>query len=289
MKPTTRFSQNFLYSSNFVKSLIEKTGIDLQDVVYDIGAGKGIITDVLAQKAHTVIAIEIDPRLVAKLRRTFQHRPNIIVHEANVLNFIFPQTPYKVFASIPYNLSADILHRLLDSNNPPTECYLIVQKEFAKKLISKEGGYNSQLAIVLGVRFHITILEKIHPSNFYPRPRVESVLLAISERSRPLVESSDLTLFRNFIMFAYNNFRLTVAKTLYPIFNNVEFTEIANKLDFQPNVTPSQLHLNQWVYLFTIALNERKKLEKITNNYEAILSNKHSKRTKMNRISKKLK
>jgi 16S rRNA A1518/A1519 N6-dimethyltransferase RsmA/KsgA/DIM1 with predicted DNA glycosylase/AP lyase activity len=280
MKPTIHFSQNFLRSPNLVKKLLEKTNITPQDVVYDIGAGKGVIADVLAFKAHTVIAIEIDPKLTKELRSKFQHYSNVIVFQGDILTFDLPQTPYKIFAGIPYNLSADILHKIVSAKNPPLSSYLIVQQEFAEKVIPSNEN-NSQLSILLGIQFEAHILHYLRPGDFYPRPRVKSVLLEITKLSQPLI-LADQQLFRDFVIFTFNSFKPTIFQSLEPVLGG-EFIRIAKNLGFATDTTPKQLNLKQWIGLFNHSLKNRQKLEKLVSNYEQEFKALHKKRTKIHR------
>jgi 23S rRNA (adenine-N6)-dimethyltransferase len=284
MKPTLRFSQNFLHSPQFVKSLLAKTDITDKDTVYDIGAGKGIVTSALASKCHTVIAVEADQRLVATLQKNLQDYSNVLVYQGSFLDLPLPQTPYKVFANIPFNLSADILHKLVEAPNPPVATYLVVQKEFAQKLLSG-GSYTSQLAVLLGVQFEVRIVEEISSTNFYPVPKVTSVFVEILYRQSPLVPAPDLQLFRNFVMYTYNSFKPVIYEALSSIFNRREFAQVAKDIRFSAGSKPSQLDLRQWLDLFAYAVKKRQKLEQLVHNYEELLDKKHAKRTKQHRTS----
>lgn len=283
MKRPIRFSQNFLRSPTLVKSLLAQTNITPKDAVYDIGAGKGIIASALASKCHTVIAVEADHTLVGVLRKNLKGYPNILVYEGDFLNVPLPETPYKVFASIPYNMSADILHKLIDGSNPPISSYLIVQKEFAQKLSSGRKAYNSQLAVLIGVQYKVRIIEEINPDNFYPVPGVASVFMEILQRQSPLLPIKDLLLFRNFVIYAYNAFKPMVSEALLPVFTKAEFAQVSKSLEFSMNATPAQLNLQQWLSLIELAVKKRQKLEHLVHNYEELLTNKHATRTKIHR------
>jgi 23S rRNA (adenine-N6)-dimethyltransferase len=103
------------------------------DVVYEIGPGRGIITAELAQVARKVIAVEKDPHLVGQLCQRFQNVKNIEIIRNDFLRYHIPEGKYKVFASIPYNITADIVRKLLYMPPVPSEVYLIMQKEAAEK------------------------------------------------------------------------------------------------------------------------------------------------------------
>lgn len=276
-----KFAQNFLQDPALIKHLVAKTTIGSEDTVYDIGAGKGAITKVLAPACHQVIAVELDPVLAIELRQSVKPLANVTVRAGDFLDMRLPSTPYKVFANIPFNRSADMLHKLVDGPHPPKAAYLIVQKEFANKLISGSGHYNSQLAIRLGVTFAVRIVAKIDRRAFLPRPRVDAALLEILLRPEPLV--NDVQPFRDFIAYAYNAFKPTLSETLKPLFSSQEFEQLAKRLQFLPTATPTQLHLEQWIQVFNEALKNKSRLARLVAGHERTLAAKHYKRVKLNR------
>ncbi len=283
MEKTTRFSQNFLRDPHLVKTLLSKTNIRQGDTVYDIGGGKGIIAAALSEICLAVVSVEIDPRLVNKLYKNLQNRPNVLIYEADFLDMALPRSPYKVFANIPFNLSNDIVRKLTTAKHPPRTSYLIVQKEFADKLISKPNHYNSLLSVLLGVRFDVSIVESLRPTDFYPRPSVATVLVEISIRSENLVADKHQALFRDFVMYAYNAFLPSIATSFSGLFTNREFSRIAKELEFAIDAKPSQLHLEQWLSLFSYAMQKRTNLEALVKGYESIVEQRHPNRTKLHR------
>lgn len=282
MDKLTRFSQNFLRDPQLVQTLLAKTNIKPTDTVYDIGGGKGIITSVLAEKCRTVISIEIDPHLVRSLRERIRAYSNVIVYKTDFLQLPLPQTPYKIFANIPFNLSADILRKLTTADCPPSTSYIIVQREFAYKLIP-EPGNSSQLSILLGVQFAIQIVCNVQPADFYPRPKVAAMLIELKFRAAPLITPKDVQLFRDFVIYVYNAHQPTIVAALPLLFSPTEFSRIAGELKFSLTATPTQLDLRQWVGLFKAALQKRSALKTLVNGHERLLDQKHSKRTKIHR------
>jgi 23S rRNA (adenine-N6)-dimethyltransferase len=175
-------SQNFLRSPALVKELIGHTNIKKTDVVFDIGAGSGVITSVLAQKAARVVAIEIDERFIPKLHANLQKYDNVEIVCADVLVFQFPDEPYKIFANIPFSLSSPIVTYLFNTPTPPRAAYLIVQEQFARRLIPGKNGHVSQLGAMLAAKFDMRIRRHMRPTDFYPRPHVPTVLLEMRYR-----------------------------------------------------------------------------------------------------------
>ena len=142
-------SQNFLKSSGFVNSLIERTSINSGDLVVEIGPGKGIITAELAKKAGMVIGVEYDPNFARNLKARFSGYPNVEIVESDFLTWTLPNKPYKVLANIPFNMTADIVSKLLSGENSPEATYLIMQDKAAERFMGPPFGPNSQASILL--------------------------------------------------------------------------------------------------------------------------------------------
>src|SRR5690349_18944670 len=129
------YAQNFLKSRCLVDRLLDTCAIGPDDIVYEIGPGKGIITERLAQRCRQVITIEKDPLLVAALRSRFARTANVRLHEGDFLDYRLPGGHYKVFASIPFNITSAIVTRLTTAPVPPDDTYLIMQKEAAERFL----------------------------------------------------------------------------------------------------------------------------------------------------------
>jgi 23S rRNA (adenine-N6)-dimethyltransferase len=96
-----KHSQNFLHSSNLVSQLLKKSSIRPEDVVYEIGPGKAIITLELAKQAKLVVAIEADDRLYSEAKARLQEVSNVVLHHADFLQYSLPKNEYKIFSNIP--------------------------------------------------------------------------------------------------------------------------------------------------------------------------------------------
>jgi len=238
MKRLSTFSQNFLRNPRFVKELIGHTSIKASDTVYDIGAGSGVITLALAQKCHSVVAVEIDPRIIKTLQANMQPYPNVTIHHADILTMPLPHTPYKVFANIPFSLSAHIVHKLTETPNPPEAAYLIVQKEFANKLLPESAGFTNQLGVTLGVNFAVRIRRHLKPTDFQPVPRIAPVLMEITKHPTPLVPATQQPMFNQFVTQCFTDPR--------------KFAKVPiQKAGLPAYVRASQLKVSDWVKLFT--------------------------------------
>jgi 16S rRNA A1518/A1519 N6-dimethyltransferase RsmA/KsgA/DIM1 with predicted DNA glycosylase/AP lyase activity len=176
-------SQNFLRSPAFAKELIGHTNIKKTDTVFDIGAGSGVVSSALAKKVAQVVAIEVDERLIPTLHKNLDGFDNVQIVHADALTFAFPlDEPYKIFANIPFNLSSPLVRRFCELPFPPQAVYIIVQEQFARRLMPDIHGRVGEVGTLAGEVFTLRIRRRLRPEDFYPRPHVPTVLLEMLKR-----------------------------------------------------------------------------------------------------------
>ena len=146
----------------------------------EIGAGSGVITSALARRAAKVVALEPDHETYKKLSKNLKRQSlnNVEVLEEDFLNFDLERFPkgYKVFSNPPFHISSKIVHKLIESKNPPEAFYLILQKQFALKLLNTDRHYTSQLGKELIETYATKIRYPLKPTDFTPPPAVPTVL-----------------------------------------------------------------------------------------------------------------
>lgn len=255
------YSQNFIRDARLVKKLVMQSSINKDDIVVEIGAGNGIITNQLSLVCGEVIALEKDQNLYRKLVERFRDYKNVKCVLADFLTYELPDKEYKIFSNIPFSSSADIVKKITTSKNPPVEAYLIVQYEFAKKYIGKPiAKINSQISILLKPWFDISLFYKFRREDFYPKPGVDTVMIKIQKIEEPLIKSVDI--YRDFVVYAFTQFRSNIAESLSQIMSK---RQIEN-LDFYHKAKPSELHFLNWVDIFNSFIvssseNQKKKIQ----------------------------
>ena len=158
--------------------LVGHSNIKKRDLVLDIGAGSGVITFALSKKCREVWAIEPDHETAEKLRKNLEKYgiENVKVFEQDFLGMELPSEPYKVFSNPPFHLSSEIVHKLLEAKNQPESFYLILQKQFALKLLNTDRHYTSQLGEALIKEYQTKIKYPLKATDFTPPPAVPTVL-----------------------------------------------------------------------------------------------------------------
>lgn len=173
-----QLSQHFLKNPRFALMLVGHSNIKKRDLVLDIGAGSGVITFALSKKAREVWAIEPDHETAEKLRENLKKFKieNAKIIEEDFLTMKLPKEPYKVFSNPPFHLSSEIVRKLLEGENSPESFYLILQKQFALKLLNTDRHYTSQLGQKLIKEYQTKIKYPLKPTDFTPPPAVPTVL-----------------------------------------------------------------------------------------------------------------
>lgn len=245
MKRLANYSQYFLRSPQLIKELVGHSSVSRHDVVYDIGAGSGAISSVLAERAKSVVAVEFEPRMASKLRSNMEQYSNVTVYQGDFLSMPLPKTAYKVFANIPFHLSSPIVRRLTQAEYPPEAIYLVVQKQFANKLLPSSDRFTGQLGMMVGPEFAVRIRRRLLRTDFFPHPNVDTVLLEMLHRPEPLIERTRMDEYRQFVEDCFSTPR---------IFAKAPRSAIGLPVD----IKPSQMKLVQWVALFQATIDRSK-------------------------------
>ncbi|MDE6129214.1 MAG: rRNA adenine N(6)-methyltransferase family protein, partial [Lachnospiraceae bacterium] len=129
-------SQNFITDRKLLHRLVQLGGIGKSDTIFEIGTGKGHLTETLCQKGGFVYSIEIDAKLADYARTKLSHLSNIKLICGDFLKYSLPaKGNYKVFANIPYFITTQIMEKLTNTMNPPTDIWLIMEKGAAKRFM----------------------------------------------------------------------------------------------------------------------------------------------------------
>lgn len=237
MKRLAHYSQYFLRNPSLIKELLGHTSINRHDTVYDIGAGSGVLSSVLAGRCRSVVAIEFEPRMAIKLRANMAKYPNVTVYEGDFLTMLIPDIPYKIFANIPFHLSSQIVRNITESENPPVAAYVIVQKQFASKLLPDSERFTGQLGMLIGPAFAVRIRRALRRTDFWPHPNVDTVFLEIIRRDEALIPKENMPAYRQFITDCFSDPKVFAKMPI-------------KSVGLSPDVKPSQMKLAQWIELF---------------------------------------
>jgi len=191
MKAKKSLGQNFLKNKSVVKDIVRASDLKKEDVVLEIGPGKGILTIELLKSSSNVIAIEKDDDLYEYLKEKFSdevrgEKLNLI--HGDILKEELPEIKnYKLIANIPYNITGQILKKFLSGKNQPKLIALLIQKEVAERIVAKDGK-ESILSMSVKAYGQPKFIKKVKAENFSPKPRVDSAILLIENISKDFFE-----------------------------------------------------------------------------------------------------
>ncbi len=209
--------QHFLTDENIASKIADTLSYSGYDKILEIGPGMGVLTKYLLQKGVEVHVIEIDPESVEYLESNYLHLRGRI-HEKDFLKHdlsqIFKQEQFAIIGNFPYNISTQIVFKVLQLRDQIPEFSGMFQKEVAKRICEKEGNKTYGILSVLVQAFYeAEYLFTVPPSVFNPPPKVDSGVLRLSRKENFLLPCNEKLFFR-IVKTAFNQRRKTLRNSL---------------------------------------------------------------------------
>lgn len=223
-RPRKRFGQNFLQDHSVVEKILQAAELSTASHVLEIGPGLGALTGGLLERARELTVMEVDRDLAAALRR--QEEPRLRVLEGDCLELdwtaLLADPPYTLVANLPYNISSQVLFKVLDHRQLFSRLVLMFQKEVGDRLCAVAGSSEyGILSVLCQLWFDIRRVTIVPPGAFYPPPRVRSVVLEFRALAAPRVPVADEHRFRKVVKGAFGQRRKTLRNALagagYPL------------------------------------------------------------------------
>src|SRR5258708_3512832 len=241
-------TQNFLRDPRLAEHLVRRSGISSGDVVYDLGAGTGVLTAALAQRATRVVGLEADPALVERLRIRFKDQTNVVVRQADIRSYPLPRAEHVVFASPPFDITADLVRKLTTAPVPPRDAYLVLQREAAERYTGSPR--QTLAALQIAPWFSIDVLHRFHRTDFAPAPAVDIVLVQIHKRGPPLVRAAAARSYRDLIAATFTTWRPSVGESLSFVIGPRPAARLLLAAGIDPGSRPSAIPFTAWLTLY---------------------------------------
>jgi 16S rRNA (adenine1518-N6/adenine1519-N6)-dimethyltransferase len=258
IKPKKSLGQNFLIDKNIQNKIVRACGLSQDDIVLEIGAGRGDLTAVLAGNAKKVYALEIDRRLCSLLEQGLMAYDNCQVIKSDILKFDLVKFLHenkikqkiKVIGNIPYYISSPIIEYLIGCRQMISSVFMTVQKEFGRRARAHPGSkeYGS-FSCFVQYYAECIILFEISRSCFRPAPNVDSCFLSLFFREHPAVRVADEAAFFKLIRTAFNQRRKTLRNSLDGLLNKDQLVDFFQATGIDKNVRPEELSLVQFADL----------------------------------------
>ena len=241
--------QHFLAGGWLAAELVEQAGVGAGDLVVEIGAGTGVLTEALARRAGRVVAVEYDPRLAERARARLAGYPNVRVLTADARTLRPPPAPFRVVANLPFGATAVMLRRLLgDPRNRLERADLILQEEAARRYAAVRPG--SPETIRWGTVYELRTGRRLGPGCFRPPPRVGAAVLVARRRRPPLVPATAQARFAALLRQGFRHPGLPLRRGLVPPLTYRQLRRLAADLGFPLDARPGDLDAAQWARVF---------------------------------------
>ncbi|MGH7234522.1 MAG: 16S rRNA (adenine(1518)-N(6)/adenine(1519)-N(6))-dimethyltransferase RsmA [Candidatus Saccharimonadales bacterium] len=258
--PNKDLGQHWLNDSDSLRAICKLAELGAQDTVLEIGPGLGSLTSLLLEEVALVVAVEIDKNIVRKLAQQFSNTPKLELINSDIRHFDLTQLPkgYKVVANIPYYLSGFLIRYLSESDNPPSLCVLLVQKEVAERLSARPGKL-SVLAVTAQAYWEVSVGPVIKAELFSPPPKVDSQVVCLKRRLSTSIPHNLSQQFFRLVNAGFSQRRKTIANSLgFGLKTDKATVEGFLKLaGINPVRRPQDLSLEEWAELTLIAFTSK--------------------------------
>ncbi|MBU0671285.1 ribosomal RNA small subunit methyltransferase A [Patescibacteria group bacterium] len=254
IQPKRDFGQNFLIDQNIINKIIKTADLQKNDVVLEIGAGFGNLTQALSENCEKVIAVEPDNEIFPVLENLSKANPNIIPIKKGIFDVDFSAIPeikagkYKIVANLPYQITSHVFRTFLEHGPQPKAITVMIQKEVAERIMAKVGQKN---LLALSIEFYSDpeIAFKVSRSCFYPQPKVDSAVVHLPKIGKK--HDIDEKRFFQVLKIGFSSKRKTLVNNLRNglKLDKNELIIIFNKQALKENIRPQELDLEQWVKL----------------------------------------
>lgn len=252
MKAKKSLGQHWLNDPSSLQAIVDAADLQKNDVILEIGPGQGSLTQLIAQKAKKVTAVETDNDLIVLLQEKFNRSKNVEIIHSDILKFDLTKLEknYKVIANIPYYLTGKILKILSESKNPPAAMALLVQKEVAQRITAGEGDM-SILAFCIQYFYQASYLHTIDKQLFTPSPKVDSAVVKLTKLPNPRFDADKDKLFK-LAKFGFSQRRKTLKNNLLAGINanGLTIKKLLDNSKINSKARAQELSFKQWEILY---------------------------------------
>jgi len=228
-----KWGQNFLTDTNLLDRIVRTVDPQKTDSILEIGPGDGSLTEKIFPNVNEMAAIEIDPLLIKHLSIRSDLKGLHIIQGDVLLQDIddIPiSNPVRVVGNIPYNITSPIIFWLIEQLDYWGDAFIMMQKEVGERLTAKVGTKSySRLSVAVGVYLNVELCFTISPDVFYPKPKVDSVIIRFTKKANPIVPDDQYIKFNKIVRAAFSMRRKMLRNSLA----GFDFTEkIKDEIDF---------------------------------------------------------
>lgn len=246
VKPKKHLGQHFLTDKNIANKIVDALELNDSKSLLEIGPGKGVLSKIVLDKGiKNFYVVDVDAELIQYLESNFPEMGNNIIHADFLKEDIFKQLekPISILGNLPYNISSQIMFKILENRSCITEVVCMVQKEVADRYVSKPNTkVYGKLSVLLQAFYNIEYLFSVSNKVFNPQPKVKSAVIRLTRKDDYILNCPE-NLFFKVVKTGFGKRRKTLRNSL-KTFNleRIKENEIFNK-------RPEQLNVNEFVHL----------------------------------------
>ncbi len=243
LKLNTDLGQHYLVDESVLEAIVESGKAAAGDLIVEVGAGIGVLTEALLDAGARVRAIEFDARVIPLLSafvKAGERGSALEIVEGNALHVDFPTEPYKIVANIPYHITSPLLrHVFLESPKAPSLMTLLIQREVAERICDEDD--RGLLTVVVSLFGKPSIVRHVPPSAFLPPPKVDSSVLHIDCFEKPLADEPTIDRLLKLLKIGFGQKRKMLR-------NTIDVALLAS-VGIDPTRRPQTLSTDEWIAL----------------------------------------
>jgi len=239
-QPRKRFGQNFLIDDQIINRIVSTISPKKSDDIVEIGPGKGALTFPLLEHLDKLSVIEIDRDLISFLKSKKQDK--LTIYEADALKFDYGliSNNLRIVGNLPYNISSPLLFHLLSSKNQIIDMTFMLQKEVVDRIVAKHGSKTyGRLSVMIQTFFEVESMFIVPKESFDPQPKIESAILYLKTRTKPLTEN--IKLLEKIVKISFSQRRKTLKNCLKSILSQeqtkIDLSQRAEMLNVENFIT----------------------------------------------------
>jgi len=252
-KAKKKLGQHFLIDKNIIRKIVEVFSPAENDLIVEIGPGKGALTEELIKHSKNLILVEIDSELISELEQKF---PEIKIINKDILECDFSKdffsSNFRIIGNLPYYITSQILFKIFDNYHMVNDVLIMIQKEVAQRIVAQKGTKDYGILSVFAQFYSDPkILFNVSKNVFYPKPEVDSSIIHLKMKQQIELNEKEEKCFRQVVKTAFNQRRKTLRNSLKNLFKEDEFeySEKFFSLPFDFTRRAEELSLSEFIYL----------------------------------------
>ena len=238
-----KLGQHFLHDKNLINKLVRYISPNSNDYMLEIGPGQGILSQIISRHVKRLILIEKDRDLIKSLERLFCESKNVQIFNDDILKINLNSLVTKntrVVGNLPYNISTEILFKLIDTSNNIKDMHFMLQKEVVDRIVAKPNSkVYGRLSVMIQVYYKASKLFEIPPDVFVPKPRVYSTYIKLEPKRKIFDNVDHEENFKKIVNAAFVTRRKMLKTSLKNYMSNSVFDDLNIKPeDRAENLTP---------------------------------------------------